>query len=114
MTKATDIDLADAMDAIEDLGKRFDNLSLEAQIDVAARLKGVAKTCKAIDEATKEAVKKQRKGKMGYVFGSLFKAYLNLIPVTRLDQQKLELDYPDVYAECLKKSVDRRITFEVR
>ena len=114
MNKATEIDLTDAMDAIENLGKRFPTMSLDAQIDIAARLKGVAKTCKAIDEATKDAVKKQRKGRAGYVFGVLWKAYLNLVPVTRLDQQKLELDYPDVYAECLKKSVDKRVSFEVR
>ena len=114
MNKATEIDLADAMDAIENLATRFPKMDLDAQIDIAARLKGVAKTCKAIDEATKDAVKKQRKGKAGYVFGVMWKAYMNLVPVTRLDQQKLELEYPDAYAECLKKSVDKRVTYEVR
>lgn len=114
MNKATEVDLTDAMDAIESLGKRFSKMSLENQIDIAARLKGVAKTCKAIDEATKDAVKSQRKGKAGYVFGVLFKCYLNLVPVTRLDQEKLELEYPDAYANCQKKSVDKRVTYEVR
>lgn len=114
MNKATEIDLSDAADAIEAIGKRFSKLSLEAKIDVAARLKGVAKTCKTIDEAVKDEVKSKRRGREGYVLGEMWKAFMALIPTTRLDQQKLELDYPEAYAACLKKTTQERITFEVR
>lgn len=114
MNKATEIDLADAMDAIENLGKRFPAMSLQDQIDIAARLKGVAKTCKTIDDAVKDEIKAKRKGKEGYVIGVLFKAWMALIPTTRINQEKLELEYPKAYAACLETKPVTRISFEVR
>ena len=107
-------DLEDLTAVMEDLARRFPNMELKAKIDVAARLKAIAKAAKTIDELVKKEVKSRRKGKAGFVLGELFKAYLNLIPTTRLDQQKLEVKYPKAYADCLSTDDQERVTFEVR
>ena len=107
-------DLSDATDCMESLAKRFAKLTLAEKIDLGARIKAIAKHCKDMDEAIKDEVKAKRKGKEGYVNGELFKAYLSLVPSSRLDQQKLKVEYPEIHAKCLKEGHDQRITFEPR
>jgi len=114
MNKQIVTDLADITDALEHLSRRLPTLSREEKVDVAARMRAVAKHADLIDEYVKGEIKAWRKGKEGYVLGEVFKAWLGLVEATRLDQTKLKVEYPKVHEACLKKSTDTRITFEPR
>ena len=114
MNKAVKVDLGDLLDAIEHLHKTLPTLDLAQQIDVAARLKPLAKHCEQIDETVKDAVKAKLKGKAGAVPGEIFKAVLNLVSVTRLDQKALKEEEPEVHAEYSKQTEDQRVTYSVR
>lgn len=114
MNNTTRTDLADIVAAMESLAEQIDNLPLKAKIDVAARLRPVEKAVKKIDEAVKDEIKKSLKHKAGVLTGELFKAVLSLIPTERLNQQKLQVEQPRVYAKYLETNDQERVTFEVR
>jgi hypothetical protein len=114
MKKSLERDLGDLVAILEDVVEGMDVLPLTDLIDLAARLKPVAKHCKEIDEATKGLIKKKLKNKEGTVLGTMFKAVLKLIPIDRLNQTKLKEDEPEMYAAYVEKHEDKRITFEVR
>jgi hypothetical protein len=107
-------DLRDLSEVIQDLERQLPKMTLTARIDVAARLKGLDKAIDRIDKSVKAEVKARRKGKAGYVLGDLFKAYLNIFPKTRVDLEMLEVEYPKVYAKCLRTDNEERVTFEVK
>jgi hypothetical protein len=112
--KSTKIDLQDLTEIMEGFVKTFDKLTQEEKIDLAARLKPVAKNCEVIDKAVKELVKVKLKHKNGEVPGEQFKAKLVLVPVDRLDQKALKEEKPDTYEEYVVSSNDERITFILR
>lgn len=115
MLKAAKTDLSDICDALESLHKAvLPRLTREEKVDVAARLRSAAKTVEAIDKSIKEEIKGWRKGKEGEVKGELFKAILTLVPTTRLNQELLKEQHPDVYEECKETKDQTRISFEVR
>ena len=114
MNKALQDDLEDAGLTLESMVKRLDKMSKQEQIDLAARLKGIAKNIEIIDRHVKDNVKEWRKGKMGYVLGDVFKAYLNEFPVTRLNQKKLEVEEPTIFAKYRETAPEVRVTFEPR
>ena len=114
MNKAVRLDLEALVEAMEDLGKNLDTMTLKTKIDVAARLRAVVKACEAVDAAVKAEIKVQRNGEPGMVIGDLFKAVMSIVPTTRLNQKKLEIDFPKAYAKCLEKSDVTRITYEAR
>jgi len=114
MKKAIERDLADLVVILEDLTDSIDDMPQADLIDMAARLKPVAKACKVIDEFTKEFVKKKLKGKGGSVPGALFKANLTIVPVERFQQKLFKESEPETYAEYTKTDQDQRVTFEVR
>lgn len=112
--KLTETNLEDITFLFEELVKRLPNMELTQQVDVAARLRAAAKHIKSIDDDVKAAIKKQRKGKEGYVNGITWKALLSLVPVKRLDQATLKADEPETYDAYCKEAIDQRITFEPR
>jgi len=114
MNKNVKLDLADLQFSMEDLAANLPNLTMKHKVDVAARLRAVAKACDAIDKAIKDEIKTIRNGEPGTVVGDMFKANLTIVPTTRLDQQKLQVDFPRVYAKCLVKTDVVRISFEPR
>ena len=114
MLKAIETDLQDAADALEHLLARLPKLTREEKVDIAARLRGPAKTIKAIDEVVKDEIKRARKGREGTVLGEMFKAIMTLVPTTRLDTTKVKVEHPEVYDTCLDVSDVTRITFEIR
>ena len=116
MKKSIANDLSDLTIILESLHEKLDKgtISNTELIDVAARLKPIAKHCKVIDEACKEYVKDKRKGVEGTVMGELFKAVLKLVPTKRLDQAGLKENEPDIHAEYNLDVTDERITFELR
>ena len=114
MNKATKIDLADLTDAIEHLEKLVPSMTIETKVDVAARLNGLVKRAETMQSQIKDEIKAQRHGKSGYVLGEIFKAFLNIIHVTRLNQEALKVEYPRAYAKCLETTDQQRITFEAR
>jgi predicted phage-related endonuclease len=114
MNTSTKTDLEDIALMMESLAKQLPKLTLATKVDMAARLRGVAKAVKAIDDSIKDEIKAKRNGRVGVVAGDLFKAVLSLIPTTRLDQKKLEIEQPKIYAKYLKTDNQTRITFEVR
>jgi hypothetical protein len=114
MNKLVKLDLIDLQTAMEDLITQLPNMTMKTKIDVAARLRSVVKSCEAVDKAIKDEIKVIRHNEPGVVVGDLFKATLAMIPTTRLDQQKLQVDYPKAYAKCLETKEQARITFEAR
>jgi predicted phage-related endonuclease len=114
MNKAAKLDLAYLQESMEDLQKQLETMTMKSKIDVAARLRSVVKSCEAIDKAIKDEIKVIRNNEPGIVVGDLFKASLSLVPTTRLDQKKLEVEYPKAYAKCLETKEQARITFEPR
>lgn len=114
MNTATKIDLADLQDAAEHLLKSLPKLTLTAKIDVAARLKGIAKAAKAIDDAVKLDIKAHLKGKAGQVPGEIFKAKLAVIQVTSFDSKTFKEEQPKMYDKYTFDDEQQRITFEVR
>ncbi len=114
MRKSVKQDLFDACDALEHLVGLLPKMTQPERIDVIARLRGAAKTIETIDKMVKTEIKDQLKHQEGTLPGEIFKAMLTLIIVNRLDQQKLKVEYPTVYAKCLNKGTDERVTFEPR
>jgi predicted phage-related endonuclease len=113
-SKLTETDLEDISFLFEELVKRLPKMALVQQVDVAARLRASAKHIEAIDKAVKAEIKKQCKGKEGYVNGIAWKAKLSLVPVKRLDQTSLKEQEPDIFDKYLKETEDQRVTFEPR
>lgn len=114
MKPAMKRDLVDLSDILEGFAAKLDKLTTADLIDLAARLKPVAKHCKAIDEFTKEFVKTKRDGKEGDVLGGEFKATLKLVPTTRLDQKGLKENEPKIHAAYNLEVTDERVSFELR
>jgi hypothetical protein len=116
MKQGVKVDLADIQDCIEALAKRVKEgkLTRAEMVDVAARLKPVAKHCKYIDDTTKDTVKDYLKHRVGEVRGEIFKAVLRIDESTRLDQKQLKEMYPDEYNECCKPCTTEVVTFEAR
>jgi len=114
MIKALRDDLADASACLEDLVKRLSTMSREEQVDVAARIKAVAKSCEVIDTYVKDNIYKWRKGREGYVLGEIFKAFLKKVTTTRLDQKALKVEEPEIHTKFCKPSDSFPITFEAR
>lgn len=116
MKKAVDVDLTDLSDILEGLVAKLKQAKFTQaeMIDIAARLKPVAKHCKAIDEEVKEIVKEKLKHKDGTLPGTMFKAILKLIPVKRFNQSKFKEDKPVLFTTYLEDNEDERVTFETR
>jgi hypothetical protein len=107
-----DIDELSAI--LEDFVQRLDKLGLANKIDMAARLKPIAKHVVKIDEHVKDLVRTKLDHKDGATNGILFKAVLKLVTVDRLDQKALKEERPKIHAEYLRECTDERVTYEVR
>jgi hypothetical protein len=114
MKKALELDLADLKDILEGFTLKLDKMTEAELIDLAARLKPVAKHCKTIDEYVKEAIKTKLRHKDGVRLGGLFRAVLKLVPTKRLDQAGLKENEPAIFNEYCKDATDERVTFELR
>ena len=114
MNKALERDMMDASDATEHLLKRLPEMSMDEKIDVAARLRAIAKNCESIDKLIKDEITQKLKGKPGTVMGDVFKASLAMIPTTRFDQTAFKGAHPDLYDKWTVTKDQQRITFEPR
>jgi hypothetical protein len=114
MKKSMEIDFADLTDILESFTKKLDKMAQPDLIDLAARLKPVAKHCEAIDKFVKDFVKEKLKGKEDVLPGGMFMAKLALVQVSRLDQKALKAAEPDLYEEYSKVDTDQRVTFTLR
>lgn len=114
MKPAVEMDLADMADILDSFSKKLETMTLKDKIDLAARLKPVAKTCEVIDKSVKDEIKTKLKHDEGELKGSLFKAILKLIPIDRLDQKRFKEEKPVIYAQFVRNDTDERVTFELR
>jgi hypothetical protein len=114
MNKRLETNLLEVGDVLETFVLKLENMTEEDMIDIAARLKPVAKACKTIDESVKTIVKTKLKHKEGTRYGGLFKAVLKLVATKRLDQSQLKENEPEIYEEYLVEATDERVTFELR
>ncbi len=114
MKSQVKVDLEDLLSAMESLQMMLGGMPQAVKVDVAARLRSLVKTADLIDAMIKEELKSQLKGKPGVVVGELFKANVAYVATTRLNQKKLELEQPKVYAKYLETKDQARVTFEVR
>jgi len=113
MDKSVDTPVNSLNASIADIQRRLPNMTLKAKIDLAARLKGVAKAAEEIDKGIKEEIKTKLKGVAGVVAGHIFRAVMRVGPQSRVSVQKLKVEYPRVYAKCLEKNDVETITFDV-
>ena len=97
MNKANNTDLGDLTDIMEGFVKKLPNMTEADQIDLAARLKPIAKACNLIDESVKKSIKERLRHKEGQSLGTLFKAVLKLVPTKRLDQKALREEEPEIF-----------------
>lgn len=114
MKPSIELDFGDLVDILESFVKKLPTMVLKDQIDLAARLKPVAKHCETIDKHVKGVVKVKLKHAEGTLKGELFKANLKLVPIDRLDQTKLKAEKPSVYEQFIRNDVDERVTFKLR
>lgn len=116
MKKSIENDLTDLVIILETISGKLSNgtYSLPETIDIAARLKPIAKHCEVFDKHCKDLIKAKRKGKEGAVMGELFKAVLTLVDTTRLDQRALKENEPEIHAEYNKDVTDEKVTYELR
>lgn len=114
MRKSVELDLADLGEIFGDLVKKLDKMNMAEKVDLAARLKPVAKHCEAIDKAVKDEIKDLLDHEEGSVAGEVFKAVLKIIPVDRLNQSALKEGSPTVYAKYVRHDEDERINYEVK
>jgi len=114
MKKAIATDLIDLTAILENFVESLQGMTQAEKIDVAARLKPIAKACKTIDDEVKDMVKVKLKHKAGTVPGELFKAVLNLVETKRLDQKGLKENEPELVEEYMKDATDERVSFELR
>lgn len=115
MKPSVEIDLGDMVDILESFSKKLSTMTLKDQIDLAARLKPVAKHCETIDKYVKdEVIKPKLKHTEGELKGDLFKATLKIVPIDRLDQKRLKEERPAVYEHFIRNDKDERVSFELR
>ena len=106
--------LFEVSDNMDYFVKNLPGLEEADLIDLAARLKPIAKACKAIDEQVKEMVKKKLKHSDGERFGVMFKAVLKLIDTTRFQTSLFKEEQPVMYGKYAKTDTDERVSFEIR
>lgn len=114
MDQQTEDDLVDVVACIESIHKRVSSMTLKTKIDVAARLGSVAKHIEEMDEAIKDEIKAKANGKICEVLGGMFKAFVNIFPVNRLNQKLLEVNHPRIYAKCRETKDQTTVTFGPR
>lgn len=114
MKPAMKRDLVDLSDILELFSSRLGIMAEADLIDLAARLKPVAKHCKEIDEHVKGVVKEALDGADGVRNGAEFKAVLKTVPTTRLNQKLLKENDPKVHAKYNEPCDDLRVSFELR
>lgn len=114
MKKALNQDLIDASEILENFANVLETLPQSDLVDLAARLKPIAKNCELIDKFAKEMVKVKLKGEEGDVLGSMFKASLKLVPVERLDQKAFKEARPSLFQQYVRENNETRINFELR
>jgi len=114
MKKAQLDDLLELTDILEGFRTKLETMTEADQIDLAARLKPVAKSCELIDDFVKDGIKERLKHKEGVRQGNLFKAVLKLVKVSRLDQKALKEQKPALAAQFTNEGTDERISFELR
>lgn len=114
MNKRMEVDLGDLVDIMEGFVKKLPMLEEPDKIDLAARLKPIAKACKIVDDHVKDVVKTKLRHKEGARQGVLFKALLKLVSTKRLNQALLKENEPDLFDEYNEDCTDERVTFELR
>lgn len=107
-------DLDDLTDILENFASKLGTFSEADLIDLAARLKPVAKHCKAMDDYAKDYIRGKLAGVEGTRLGNEFKATLKLVDTTRLNQKLLKEEQPKVHARYNVALTDERISFELR
>src|ERR1700744_1448703 len=114
MKKSIEKDIILLADILEDLTRGIDIMSEADMIDLAARLKPVAKHCETIDTFVKNVVKDKLRHKEGERLGGMFKAVLKLITVNRFKQKLFAEAHPRLTNEFTKEDTDERVIFELR
>ncbi len=108
-------ELISMSEIMEDLTANMAELPQATLIDVAARLKPIAKHIEALDKYVKDEIVKPELGDQeGTLNGIDFKAVLKEVPTTRLNQKALKEGDPKVHAKYNEDVVDLRVSFELR
>lgn len=118
MLKVVRNDLDAIAEAIEQIEEQVARLTKQEQIDLCARLGAFRRGVDRVEKHIKGNIRTWRGGERnmtsGYVMGDAFKAFLNIFPVTRLDQGALAVNHPRIFGSHLKTNPEHRITFESR
>lgn len=107
-------DLLDLSTILESFSTRLSAMPEADLIDLAARLKPVAKMVKEIDDYVKAGIKDKLKGKEGSRLGNMFKACLKLVSVEQFQQKAFKEAKPALAAQFTETCIQERITYELR
>lgn len=114
MQRVVENDIGAVVKALEHLTNTLIKLTLTEKVDICAHARAIEKAAKVIDDAIKAEIKLKLKGRDGTVNGELFRAVRVSGPVTRLNQQKLEVEHPRIYASCLNTTNETKTLFQLR
>ncbi len=103
-----------AVKAMEHVMDNYTKLTLQQKIDLGARVRSLRARAEAVDSWIRDDINKKLHNKDGVVRGVAFSAERATHPVTRVDQQYLEVNHPRVYNKCLKTTNEARILFQAR
>jgi len=107
-------DIDDLSDAMASIAGAWSKLTMAEKIDAAARIGSTEEMIKSFRDAVKDGIKKLQKGVEGEIDGEAFKAILQVVPSSRLDQKALKENQFKIYNQYLKKGMDERVTFKPR
>jgi hypothetical protein len=113
-TRLSESDLLEVGDILESFTKKLDKYSETDLIDLAARLKPIAKHCETIDEYAKEHVKEKLGKEAGTVKGKLFVAVRTFITKSYFMQKLFKEEQPKLADKYTEDRQESRITFELR
>jgi len=113
-TRLSESDLLEVGDILESFTKKLDKYAESDLIDLAARLKPVAKHCKTIDDYVKAHIKDKLGDEAGTVKGKLFQAVRTLFPKEYFLGAVFKEEQPELAAQYTEERQESRITFEPR
>ncbi len=114
MVKSVSKNLDTLTKAVEELEAEMPRLTKEEQIDVCARIVSAKHGIERMESDIKAHIWTWRRKTVGYVPGELFKAYLNIFPVSRFNLEKFKLEHPRIHPRFVETAEEGRITFDAR
>jgi hypothetical protein len=114
MLDTLQMDLRGIATVLEGIVAKLPEMRLQDQIDVTARIAGIANHCQTIEKWMRVNIVLPKAGPNGVVIGEDFKASTSTFPVNRLDLDKLKKERPKTYRAYVETRMETRVFYRVR